>query len=93
MEDLHRPVTPAQIEAMPKIADFVHGAFWTLAPVAHRPQWGTYLHLQGHKSRTSDPGQRIAQAVDRHRIRREWKDTRNETYGSGRPWPKNWRAA
>lgn len=93
VEELYRPVTSAQIEAIPKIADYIHGAHWHNAPVSHRIHFGNYVHLQGRHDRVTDPGDRIAQAVDRHRIRRLWKDTRNETYGSGKPWPEAWRAA
>lgn len=93
IEDLWRPVTPAQIAAIPKVADYIHGAFWHNAPIANRPHFGNWVHLQGHSSRTTDPGDRIAQAVDRHRQRRGWKSTAHETYGSGRPWPQKWLAA
>lgn len=92
VEELHRPVTQAQIDALPKVLDYCHGAFWHNAPIAHRIHFGIWMHRQGHHSRTSDPGQRIAQACDRHTIRRLWKDVSNEKYGSGTPWPKEWKA-
>ncbi len=57
---------------------------------------GLYAHRQGHASRTSDPGSKIARHVFRefcasptssHGILR---DTTTETYGSGKPWPREW---
>lgn len=55
---------------------------------------GLYAHRQGHKSRTSDPGSRIAshayQAFMPSEIGDYLRDTTGETYGSGRPWPKEW---
>lgn len=92
-EELRCEATDAQLVTLGKVLDFCHSAFWHLAPPAHRPQWGTYVHLQGRGDRWTDPGSRIAIAVDRHRQLRGWKDTRGESYGDGKPWRTRWRAA
>ena len=58
---------------------------------------GLYAHRQGHKSRVSDPGSRIAGFVYRNlvdegfRFRHYLVDTTGETYGGGRPWPQEWK--
>lgn len=91
-DELRRPATDGQLATLSKVLDYSHGAFFHLAPIKNRPHWGTYLHRQGHKSRTTDPGSRIARRCDAHRRARAWKDVSRETYGSGTPWPQEWRA-
>jgi hypothetical protein len=92
-EELRCEATDDQLVALGKVLNMMHAAHFHLAPPKNRPHLGTYVHLQGRYDRTTDPGSRIARFADAHRIARGWKDTREEHYGSGKPWPQAWRAA
>lgn len=53
---------------------------------------GIWGHVQGHWSRTSDPGSRIWQNVaERVRLDLGLKDYRDYQLGTGRPIPMSWR--
>lgn len=86
--------TPAQLEAIPRIMAYyckLVARERKLAPDAQgaRGQWG---HCQGHESRTSDPGSRIYQAVDRARVELDMPPVHQLWLGSGRPVKVAWLA-
>lgn len=91
-DELVAEATPAQLAAIPNIMA------WCCAEVASHGARisGNWAHRQGHKSRTTDPGSRIWQAVER--AEREnpelgLLDRRDMTLGSGKTIPKVWRLA
>lgn len=89
---LVREATDAQLAAIPLIMRWCADEL-----AAHGGKLlGNWAHRQGHSSRTTDPGSRIWQAVERAegQLRRDGiilNDYRDRTLGSGKPIPKEWR--
>lgn len=88
-EDLVVPPHPLQLAVLERVllrGELVHES-------KGRP-FGVFAHAQGDESRRKvDPGEVIAREIDEMRVRHGWPDLRDETRGSGEPWPEEWRAA
>lgn len=87
-EDVEIPVDMRQLVVLGRILE--RGAE---VHAMHSRPFSVFTHRQGDDSRGADPGERIARYVDSLRRRHGWPDTRNETRGTGKPWPAVWRSA
>lgn len=87
-EQLAIPPTHTQLRSLERVLDYCRGAL-----VAHGQPCKVYVHRQGHKSRVSDPGQRIARVLVGWARAHGDVPPYDETFGSGKPWPYEWRTA
>lgn len=87
-EQLAVPPTHTQLRSLEKVLDYCRGAL-----EAHGRPCKVYTHRQGHKSRVSDPGERIAKVLVGWARAHGETPPYDETFGSGKPWPYEWRAA
>lgn len=89
---LMREATEAQIKAIPLIMAYYCNlvARERNFPPGQLGARGQWAHKQGDESRTSDPGSRIYQAVDRARIYLGLPSVDRLTLGSGTPVEREW---
>lgn len=88
--DLAHEATDGQLEALAALHRYYAAKKARMCPDAEL--LGLYTHRQGHRSRTSDPGSRIAQFLHRNLVLSgEYRDVSHETRGAGNPWPEEWK--